>query len=1823
MHVLIDYKAKCAISGLSFQYFNADEIRKLSVKEIVNPQALDRLLNPVANGLYDLALGPHDKNDICLTCGLDYFSCPGHFGHINLALPVYNPIFFKDLLKLFRSSCLTCHRLLTTNFEKDYFYARMMVASHGLVSEIGRVDDLYMELLNSNTSRVLSKISYRPTFEKLIEQILVENGMAPDQRPLRDACLSRNVVQAKLDILKDFTYNKLKMNRQLCPNCNMPLRQLKAEHNSKLFFAKGISNRALSKSRKSNDRSDSFFEDMALSENQLIELKEIDKLDIELDKSSSDEEDVEEEQKDEVSSSPVKAEPTNGHHQTDLSLEKLALEDQEMKKECEEQLINLAEQSYLTPIEARKHLKKLLKNEHEIICLLIGQPSDDLKDQSEFFFYESIVVPPSKYRPVSQFKEQRFENAQTAQFSKLLQQNIIIKDILKEIVAKNQKSIEDSTEAEVTAETLAASLEELAKKAKKNPSLQEKLQGTWLQMQTIVNTIYDSELDKINTDTPPGLKQLLEKKQGLFRKHMMGKRVNYAGRSVISPDVYIATDEIGIPEVFAKKLTYPQPVNSANYLEIRQLVLNGPDNYPGANLVEYGNGNIIRLRGRDAEGRMAIAKQLLTPETSMDSNLDIKIVHRHIKNGDVLLFNRQPTLHRNSIMAHKARVLPKEKTLRMHYSNCKAYNADFDGDEMNIHLLQNEIARSEALNIMLSSEHYLVPKDGTPLGGLIHDHVISGATLTMRDRFFDRADYQSLVYNCFYSVKSHLKLLPPAILKPRPLWTGKQVVTTLLLNLLPPEKPALNLEGKSKISEKYWYREHEPRKPMWSAGPYSSEQMSEAYVLIRHGYLLSGVLDKAHYGSSSYSLVHCCYELYGGSIAGQLLTSFGRLFTSFLQYKGFTLGVEDILLKPQVEKPMMKIVKKAKKCGYEVLAKVFNYPNPENKEFLTELYQRAHLNPDEAFMKEVDLAYKGTVDGFQNALTNICFPGGLVKQFPYNNLQLMIQSGAKGSTVNSMQMSCLLGQQELEGRRPRLMPNGNTLPSFQPYDPSPNSGGFISSSFMTGLTPQEYFFHCMAGREGLVDTAVKTSRSGYLQRCLIKHLEGIMVNYDLTVRDSDKSIIQFQYGEDGLAVDKTPFINDKQFPFLIDNSQIILPNKKEFKYVKEVCSNPSVDKTHKKVKDWKKECKSLPADKGEEGVGAMRWSSFINYSRHKSQEPDTQKLSFEERVQFVKDQWKQLSDEDKNLFKKSKYKTRLPVTAEYNPSRYMGAISEKLQECIETYTAKYHAKFVDDTNYAQLRSSQVFHLDSDQFKELIYYKSLRSCITPGDCVGILAAQSIGEPSTQMTLNTFHFAGRGDMNVTLGIPRLREILMVASANIKTPSMQVPVFDHQLGEAEKLKARFTRTLLWDCLNRIDVEQTLHMNYEEARNRVWLTKMRIKLLPAKQIKEKTSSSLKLHEIIYFIESKFIKNLCIAINKKYNQISSSGLLHASTVRDKNMKNFRNINLNRMGNEQGEEVDEEDNDVTDEAIQGGDSMGEELMNKIDDELEYVGEEQEEDEIKGANGADDDSYDSDDSASAPRGLAKDEPKEAAPDRAEELEEQLKLSKMKKKCKKPDEKRINGVLKTSSMLADYSYDAENLRWVEVTFQLDALKPRLDLYSIAQKEAKHAYIAKVEGIKRCFLNQSTLPEDKGCHKLITEGININEIIKNSHILNVSKLYLNDIHRMGATFGIEAAAKVIINEIKMVFGAYGIHVDYRHLSLIADYMTFEGSFKPFNRIGIRSNPSPLQKMSFETCLQFFKDACLYGQHESMESPSARIVTGRMVQTGTGIFDVLTKIA
>lgn len=297
------------------------------------------------------------------------------------------------------------------------------------------------------------------------------------------------------------------------------------------------------------------------------------------------------------------------------------------------------------------------------------------------------------------------------------------------------------------------------------------------------------------------------------------------------------------------------------------------------------------------------------------------------------------------------------------------------------------------------------------------------------------------------------------------------------------------------------------------------------------GELLCGVLDKSAFGATDYGLVHSIYELYGADVAGRLLGILSRLFSKFLQHRAFTCRMDDLTLTPEGDAKRKKILDKSKDLGTKAAMDNFpslaSTPTAEKKAALQVFLQE--VLRDDTKMAGLDMTVKMQLAGLTKSIADACMPNALWRRFPDNHMQMMTQSGAKGSAVNAQQISCALGQQELEGRRVPVMVSGKTLPSFKPFETEAIAGGYVASRFLTGVKPQEFYFHCMAGREGLIDTAVKTSRSGYLQRCLIKHLEGIRVHYDHTVRGSDSSVYQFHYGGDSLDVTKQKHLYQFEF----------------------------------------------------------------------------------------------------------------------------------------------------------------------------------------------------------------------------------------------------------------------------------------------------------------------------------------------------------------------------------------------------------------------------------------------------------------------------------------------------------------------------------------------------------------------------------------------------------------------------------------------------------------------------------------------------------------------
>lgn len=466
------------------------------------------------------------------------------------------------------------------------------------------------------------------------------------------------------------------------------------------------------------------------------------------------------------------------------------------------------------------------------------------KRWAQMFFINTLLVPPPRFRPSNVTNGVTVEHPQTALLVRVLQFNDSLRQDL-----SNYRGAQDVAE---TSKVMSAML------------------FNWNELQYCINVFIDSSNARHNEAKGiQGMRQLMERKEGLFRMHMMGKRVNYACRSVISPDAMLATNQIGIPHVFAIKLTYPEPVTSYNAEQLKEMVINGPTVYPGATHVIHGNKKVF-LGSKSKAERDALANRLLVNDDSAGADSH-KIVYRHIRDGDVVLMNRQPSLHKPSIMAHKVKVLPSEKTLRMHYTNCSAYNADFDGDEMNVHFPQSELGRAEAYKIMLTDNQYQIPTTGNPLRGLIQDHIVSGMLLTMRDQMFDRQTYQYLLYIACGS-KSKIQL-EPCILKPVARWSGKQIISSVLQNLTI-GLPSMFMVSKSRLPAEAFVdqlgRDGHPkyvsimmydvthRYPSWCT---ETEPQEETKIIVRGSDLVTGVLDRSQFGATAFGLVHSMYEV--------------------------------------------------------------------------------------------------------------------------------------------------------------------------------------------------------------------------------------------------------------------------------------------------------------------------------------------------------------------------------------------------------------------------------------------------------------------------------------------------------------------------------------------------------------------------------------------------------------------------------------------------------------------------------------------------------------------------------------------------------------------------------------------------------------------------------------------------------------------------------------------------------------------------------------------------------------------------------------------------
>jgi DNA-directed RNA polymerase subunit A' len=602
------------------------------------------------------------------------------------------------------------------------------------------------------------------------------------------------------------------------------------------------------------------------------------------------------------------------------------------------------------------------------------------------------------------------------------------------------------------------------------------VEDLWELLQYHITTYLDNQTSGI----PPArhrsgrplktLAQRLKGKEGRFRSNLSGKRVNFSARTVISPDPNLSINEIGVPMEVAKELTVPVKVTQYNIDWCKELIKKKMEASDKPGVYNPSVNYVIR----DMEGMKQRIKVTEKNAVEVAEKLDIgTIIERQLMDGDLSLFNRQPSLHRMSMMAHRVKVVPY-KTFRFNLCVCPPYNADFDGDEMNLHLLQGEEAQAEAEILMKVQENILSPRFGGVIIGGIHDHISGCFLLTHKNKKILLDDASHILSAIQYKgkVPEHFEENSKKYL------SGKTIFSTLLpddLNLEYRAKTCLNCEVCTA-----------PKCPY------------DAHVIIKKGVLVQGTIDENSIGAFKGRIIDRIIRDHGVDAGRNFIDNVTRLGINSITLFGFTTSIEDEDIPEEAKRQIAEGLDKAMK---KIRGLVRAYENDELESLPgRSLEETLEMEIMRVTGRARDMA--GEIAGKHLGLNN--------------SAVIMAKSGARGSMLNLSQMSGCVGQQAVRGERIHRGYQYRTLPHFKKHDLGARAKGFVASSYKIGLSPTEYFFHSMGGREGLVDTAVRTSRSGYMQRRLINALEDVKVENDGTVRHSGGQIIQFIYGEDGI-----------------------------------------------------------------------------------------------------------------------------------------------------------------------------------------------------------------------------------------------------------------------------------------------------------------------------------------------------------------------------------------------------------------------------------------------------------------------------------------------------------------------------------------------------------------------------------------------------------------------------------------------------------------------------------------------------------------------------------
>jgi len=580
------------------------------------------------------------------------------------------------------------------------------------------------------------------------------------------------------------------------------------------------------------------------------------------------------------------------------------------------------------------------------------------------------------------------------------------------------------------------------------------IEDVWDLLQYHISTYMDNTIAGLpparhkNGDALKSIAERIKGKKGLIRNNLIGKRVNYSARTVISPDPRLKLNEVGVPFEVAKKLTVPEVVTEGNIEFLKDMVKNGPDKYPGATYLRTNVGH-----------KKTVSVDIL--DVLLAEIEPGYIVERHLLDGDSVIFNRQPSLHKLSMMGHIAKVLPIQ-TFAINPGVCKPYNADFDGDEMNLHMPQTLEARQEVERLMDVKHQLISPASGDAVIGCIQDSITGLYVLTRNAKeTFSREVAIELLFSIGFKDMDRMNFKSEKV-------TGAEIFSTVL-------PIDLDFVGESKSGS----------------------------VIIKKGMLVEGVIDKKTIGDGGGTLLRHLHKNYGADLVLDVVSYMFNLGIQTLKKKGFTVSMKDFDISKEIESGVEKINNTVLK---EIDSIIGEYESGK-------LERMAGLSAKQTFeIRVLQLLNSIRDESMKIVKSELDSESGTM---------LMVDSGAMGKVLSIVQMHAGVGQQSLRGQRLTRGFNGRTLSMFKPGSLGAEAGGYIKSSLRKGLQPHEVFFGCITGRDGLMDTALRTPKTGYLYRRMATAMLDLLTQKDLSVRNEDGVIVQFKYGDDGVDVAKT------------------------------------------------------------------------------------------------------------------------------------------------------------------------------------------------------------------------------------------------------------------------------------------------------------------------------------------------------------------------------------------------------------------------------------------------------------------------------------------------------------------------------------------------------------------------------------------------------------------------------------------------------------------------------------------------------------------------------